>query len=164
MKNHAARAVAICAFGSIALGLSGAAFAKMSDADILARETIEQENLRKAVRCMEILEVELNVEQFGEECVAEGHIEHSPRVPDGKDGLLRYFAAQLERFPEMHGDIKRAGADGDLVWMHIHFKATPESEGNAGMHIFRMENGKFAEHWGVGQPVVESTLHDNSMF
>jgi len=164
MNSFAARSVKIFVYSAIALGLISGALANTSDADILAREALEQENLKKAVWCMEILEVDLNVDQFAEECVAEGHIEHSPRVPDGKDGLIQYFAAQLERFPQMHGDIKRAGADGDLVWMHIHFKATPDSEGNAGMHIFRMEKGKFAEHWGVGQPVVKSSLHDNSMF
>ncbi len=164
MNNHTPYIFKLSLSGFVALVLSSTALAAMSDADILAQEALEQENLKKAVRCMEILEVDLNVNRFGEECVAEGHIEHSPRVPDGKQGLLDYFAAQLERFPEMHGDIKRAGADGDLVWMHIHFKAKPDATGNAGMHIFRMENGRFAEHWGVGQPVVKSTLHDNSMF
>jgi predicted SnoaL-like aldol condensation-catalyzing enzyme len=164
MKNPIPHIMKMSLSGLAAITLSAAALADMSDADILAQEAMEQANLKKAVRCMEILEVELDVDRFGKECVAEGHIEHAPRVPDGKEGLLRYFAAQLERFPQMHADIKRAGADGDLVWMHIHFKARPDAKGNAGMHIFRMENGKFAEHWGVGQPVVDSTLHDNSMF
>ncbi len=135
-----------------------------SHADPLAQEAIEKANLEKAVYCMEVLEVDLDAGRFGEECVADIHIEHAPHVPDGKEALLKYFAAQLVRFPQMHADIKRAGADGDLVWMHIHFQATPESNGNAGMHVFRMEDGKFAEHWGVSTPVVESKLHDNSMF
>lgn len=128
------------------------------------QEALEAANLEKAVYCMNVLEVDLDVDRFGRECVAEGHIEHAPHVPDGKEGLLNYFAAQLKRFPQMHGDIKRAGADGDLVWMHIHFKAKPDVKGNAGMHIFRMKDGKFAEHWSVGQRVVESKLHNNSMF
>ena len=51
-------------------------------------EALEQQNLEKAVRCMEILEIELDVDLFGDECVADGHTEHSPRVPDGKEGLL----------------------------------------------------------------------------
>ncbi len=146
------------------MALTGAAAAGQSDAEIVAQEALEQANLQKAVWCMETLEVKLDVDTFGKECVAEGHIEHAPRVPDGKEGLIAYFKAQLQRFPEMHADIKRAGADGDLVWMHIHFKARPEGAGNAGMHVFRMKDGKFAEHWGVGQPVTTSTLHDNSMF
>jgi predicted SnoaL-like aldol condensation-catalyzing enzyme len=64
----------------------------------------------------------------------------------------------------MHGEVKRAGADDDLVWLHMHFKATPDSPGSSVMHAFRMEDGKFAEHWGVGTQVRESELHDNSMF
>lgn len=124
----------------------------------------EEANLAKAILCMEIMEVELDVERFGEECVAEGHIEHAPHVPDGKEGLVDYFRGRVERFPQMHGEIKRAGADGDLVWMHMHFKAEPGVAGNSVMHVFRMEDGKFAEHWGVGTPVRESELHDNSMF
>ena len=129
-----------------------------------SQETQEAANLSKAIHCMEIVEVDLDVARFGEECVAEGYIQHSPHVPDGKDGLLAYFAERVERFPEMHGEVKRAGADGDLVWLHMHFKAEPETLGNSVMHVFRMEVGKFAEHWGVGTPVRKSELHDNSMF
>lgn len=130
-----------------------------------ALETAREEaNLAKAILCMKIMEVDLDVDRFGDECIAEGHIEHAPHVPDGKDGLITYFEGRVERFPKMHGDIKRAGADGDLVWMHMHFKAEPDVVGNAVMHVFRMEDGKFAEHWGVGTPVRESELHDNSMF
>ena len=124
----------------------------------------EEANLAKAILCMEIIEVDLDVDRFGEECVADGHIEHAPHVPDGKEGLVTYFKGRVERFPKMHGDIKRAGADGDLVWMHMHFKAEPGVAGNSVMHVFRMKDGKFAEHWGVGTPVRESELHDNSMF
>lgn len=138
--------------------------AAATDAEIIAQEALEQKNLEKAVYCMKVLEVDLDVERFGRECVADIHIEHAPHVPDGKEGLLEYFANALERMPQMHGDVKRAGADGDLVWMHIHFKPTPTSAGNSGMHIFRMEDGKFAEHWGVSRPVVKSKLHNNSPF
>lgn len=150
------------------LGISGLAFVSLltgCQAPVVSPAEIrEQANLDKAIWCMEVLEVELDVERFGRECVAEGHIEHAPHVPDGKEGLIAYFAGQLEKFPQMHGEIKRASADGDLVWMHIHFKPTPDSRGNSGMHVFRMEEGKFAEHWGVSRPVRDSELHDNSMF
>lgn len=151
----------LCGVLGLALGLALRSSSSATEDIVVVRE---EENLRKAVRCMEILEIDLDVDLFGEECVADGHREHSPRVPDGKDGLLRYFAEQLERFPQMRGDIMHAGADGDFVWLYIHFKATPDSAGNAGMHLFRMENGKFVEHWGVTQPVTDSTLHENSMF
>ncbi len=112
---------------------------------------------------MHRLEVELDLDAFARECVAEDHIEHSPHVPNGKQGLIDYMAGRIERFPEMHLDIKRSAADGDLVWIHGHFKNTPDAIGNAVVQIFRMEDGKFAEHWGVSREVQE-TINGNSMF
>ena len=128
------------------------------------QETIEAANLKTAIHCMEIVEVNLDVDKFGDECIADGYIQHSQHVPDGKEGLLTYFHGRIEKFPEMRGDVKRAGADGDLVWLHMHFKAEPDSRGNAVIHIFKMKDGKFVEHWGVGQRVPETSVHGNSMF
>jgi predicted SnoaL-like aldol condensation-catalyzing enzyme len=129
-----------------------------------AQEQLEAANLEKAIWCMNVIEVELDLETAGRECIADGYIQHSQHVPDGKDGFLAYFAGRIEKFPEMHADVKRAAADGDLVWLHVHFKAEPDSGGNAVIHIFRMEDGKFAEHWGASQPVPENSQHGNSMF
>lgn len=128
------------------------------------QEALEQANLKKAIYCMEVIEVKLDVDTFGEECVAEGYIQHSQHVPDGKGGLLDYFSARIERQPKLHGEVKRAGADGDLVWLHMHVKPEPEARGNAVIHIFRMKDGLFVEHWGVGQRVPETSVHDNPMF
>jgi len=60
--------------------------------------------------------------------------------------------------------IKRTGADGDLVWIHLHAKRTPDALGNAVINIFRMKDGKFAEHWNVGQSVPAESANDNTMF
>ncbi len=132
--------------------------------DAVQQEALEKANLAKAIYCMEVIEVNLDVDTFGEECVAEGYIQHSQHVPDGKDGLLEYFRSRIDRQPQLHGEVKRAGADGDLVWLHMHVKPEPESLGTAVIHIFRMENGLFVEHWGVGQRVPETSVHDNPMF
>lgn len=135
-----------------------------NQSDVAQQEAMEQANLEKAIYCMEVIEVELDVDTFGEQCVAEGYIQHSQHVPDGKDGLLDYFRARIERQPQLHGEVKRAGADGDLVWLHMHVKPQPEARGNAVIHIFRMKDGLFVEHWGVGQRVPETSVHDNPMF
>jgi predicted SnoaL-like aldol condensation-catalyzing enzyme len=55
-------------------------------------------------------------------------------------------------------------AQDDLVWLHMHVNSKPETRGNAIIHIFRMENGKFVEHWAVDRPVSEKSVHGNSMF
>ncbi|WP_417456277.1 nuclear transport factor 2 family protein [Kordiimonas sp.] len=129
-----------------------------------AQEALEQANLEKAVYCMEVLEVEFDLETAGQECFGDTYIQHSPHVPDGKEGVLGYFAKRFEKFPNAKMEIKRASADGDLVWIHLHFQRTPDVRGNAVIHIFRMEDGKFVEHWGVGQPVPETSVHGNSIF
>lgn len=130
----------------------------------LRAASAEDANLEKAILCMEIIEVDLDVDAFGEKCIAENYIQHSQHVPDGRDGVLKYFGERIAKFPNTHGDVKRASAQGDLVWLHMHVKSKPETRGNAVIHIFRMENGKFAEHWAVGRPVPEKSVHGNSMF
>lgn len=52
----------------------------------------------------------------------------------------------------MRMDIKRAAAVGDLVWIHGHFKNTPDREGYAAIHIFRMENGRSMIKGNQGPP------------
>jgi predicted SnoaL-like aldol condensation-catalyzing enzyme len=129
-----------------------------------AQNVLEESNLKKAVYCMELLEIKLDVETADRECFAKSYIQHSPHVPDGRDAVVSFFAARVVKYPESSIEIKRAAADGDLVWMHLHSKRTPDARGSAIIHIFRMEDGKFAEHWGVGQPVPEESVHDNTMF
>lgn len=145
--------------GALALAALGACATAPS-----AQGQLEAANLEKAIWCMNVIEVELDLDTAARECIADGYIQHSQHVPDGKDGFLTYFAGRIEQFPQMHAEIKRAGADGDLVWLHTHFKAEPEARGTAVINIFRMEDGKLAEHWGVGQPVPETSVHGNDMF
>ncbi len=127
-------------------------------------ESLEAANLKKAIHCMELLEIEKDIDAFCVECLGENHIEHTPWFPDGKEALVDIFKRRFERYPNFTAEIKRAGADGDLVWIHMHTKRDPESRGNAVVNIFRMENGKFVEHWNVVQAVPEHSKNDNTMF
>lgn len=129
-----------------------------------AQHVLEESNLRKAVYCMELLEIKLDVETADRECFGESYVQHAPHVPDGRDAVISFFSARVVKYPESSIEIKRAAADGDLVWMHLHSKRTPDALGSAIIHIFRMENGKFVEHWGVSQPVPEELAHGNTMF
>ena len=56
-------------------------------------------------------------------------------------------------------------ADGDLVWIHLHSKQNAEDAlGIAVVNIFRMQDGKFVEHWNVVQAVPEESANNNTMF
>ena len=69
-------------------------------------------------------------------------------------------------FPNNHGEIKHALADGDLVALHIHNQRSPELRGNAVVDLFRIENGKVVEHWDVVQaiPDPQKAKNSNTMF
>lgn len=131
---------------------------------------LEQSNLKKALYCMDILENRPDLEPsqridtLCNECFAETYIQHSPNVEDGRDAVLSLFANRYKNHPEISISIKRTASEGDLVWIHLHVKLTPEDLGRAAIHIFRMEDGKIAEHWSVSQPVPENSKNNNTMF
>lgn len=135
-----------------------------------SHSTLEQENLIKAIYCMEILENrnDLNstqrIEILRNECYAESFVEHSPHISGGREGLFKLFQDRYKEYPKLSMSIKRSASEGDLVWLHLHVKRTPQSRGAALMHIFRMKDGLIVEHWGVGQPVPENPKNNNTMF
>lgn len=141
-----------------------------ADAQDEGRTALEESNLKQAVYCMEILENSPEMEAahriqiLRDECYSEDFIEHAPNIEGGREALLRIFESRYEKYPELSMSIKRTASDGDLVWIHLHVKHTPESLGAAGVHIFRMAEGKIVEHWGVNQPVPENPKNSNSMF
>ena len=85
-------------------------FPAASQADAAKQEALEKANLEKAIYCMKVLEVEFDLEKAERECFADKYIQHSAHVPDGKEGVLKYFAERIKKFPNAHMDIKRAGA------------------------------------------------------
>jgi predicted SnoaL-like aldol condensation-catalyzing enzyme len=55
-------------------------------------------------------------------------------------------------------------ADGDSVILHVHALREPGTRGHAIVDIFRLEDGKIAEHWDVVQPTPEKAANPNGMF
>ncbi len=131
---------------------------------------LEESNLKKALYCMDLLENRpdleplVRIDTLRKECFAENYIQHSPHVPDGRDAVLSLFAKRFKNRPEITTSIKRTASEGDLVWIHQHVKRTPEDLGRAVINIFRMKDGKFAEHWNLGQAVPEKSKNNNTMF
>ena len=156
--------------GLVFLGAIALVFTTASSANPNSLTPLEQSNLDKAVYCMEILESRNDLEPqqridiLRNECYAESFVEHSPHISGGREGLFELFLGRYEAYPELSMSIKRSASEGDLVWLHLHVKRTPDSRGAALMHIFRMKDGMIVEHWGVGQPVPENPKNNNTMF
>ncbi|MDX3453821.1 ester cyclase [Streptomyces sp. ME02-8801-2C] len=92
------------------------------------------------------------------------YIQHSPQAADGRQPLRDFVARYDAAYPKHHTTIHRVIADGDLVVLHSNAVAVPGTRGTARADIFRVENGRIAEHWAVRQQVPETTASGNDMF
>jgi len=92
------------------------------------------------------------------------YIQHNPNVPTGREAIRAAFKQSVKDTPGIKTDIKRIIAEGDLVVVHHHFKPDPKVLGLAVIDIFRIEDGKIAEHWDLANPIPENPKNNNSMF
>ena len=92
------------------------------------------------------------------------YIQHNPNVDTGAEALKAMLVRAKDRYPGAEHRVKRMIASGDLVACHVHVIFTPGERGLAVVDIFRIEDGKVAEHWDVAQPIPETMAHGNGMF
>jgi predicted SnoaL-like aldol condensation-catalyzing enzyme len=96
--------------------------------------------------------------------VGSRYTQHNPQAGDGPEAFIQFVNWFAGQFPEVHVDIKRTIAEGDLVMTHSLLKTSPADRGTAAADIFQLEDGKIVEHWDVLQPVPETAANDNTMF
>lgn len=89
------------------------------------------------------------------------YIQHNQNVPGGKELMRQAFKKGLDG---VSCDIKRIFAEGDYVIVHHHFKFDPKSLGLAVVDIFRLQDGKLAEHWDVMMPIPENPPFPKPIF
>lgn len=134
-------------------------------------ESVEDRNRAVVLRYMEEVVNQRNLDVL-DEVMAADWIAHNPGEPNGREGLKAFFGGMFEQFPEIHADVKRVVAEGDLVVVHSHYTAAEADRGNdwapgsgAVADFFRLEDGMIVEHWDVNQrPIPESSVNGNSMF
>lgn len=119
-------------------------------------------NRKKVVEFYDLL---INKKDFesARKYMADRYIQHNPRVADGRDGLRTHIEHLKTNLPGVHSEIKKVIAEGDYVMLHVHSRRTPNRQ-LAIIEIFRLENGKIAEHWDVVQEIPETSLNSNGMF
>jgi predicted SnoaL-like aldol condensation-catalyzing enzyme len=92
------------------------------------------------------------------------YVQHNPQAADGPEAFTGFVHWCRGEYPDLHVEIKRTIAEGDLVVTHGLITTSPEDRGTAAVDIFGLENGKIVEHWDVLQPVPETSENDNTMF
>jgi len=95
-----------------------------------------------------------------DEIMRDDYIQHNEDTPQGKAGFKEFFEQMFKAMPDFNYTIKKIVAEGDTVIMYSTTTATHSGEwlGNPPtgnklnfdvVDIFRIENGKIAEHWDV---------------
>ncbi len=142
------------------------AFATFSLSSIatFAADTAEIEANKKAV--LSFYEEGINKKDFEAAARHFGprYIQHSPTEPDGIEGFKAFVGFLKEKFPNLKGEIKGVFADGDRVILHVHSVREAGARGAALVDIFRLENSKIVEHWGVRQDIPEKAANANGVF
>lgn len=90
-------------------------------------------------------------------------IQHNPTIADGPDGvkqLLQMLASQGVQKQKIM--FKHVVEDGDIVILHTRYEMA-ENEWRF-IDIYRVENGKLAEHWDAMMPMPETRANDNPLF
>jgi predicted SnoaL-like aldol condensation-catalyzing enzyme len=96
-----------------------------------------------------------------ERFLAEDLIQHNPNLPNGRKPLVDFIDGLRKQLPELHFDIHRTAAEGDLVFVHSLFTAQPGHRGIAVIDVFRVADGLIAEHWDLREDVPETTASGN---
>lgn len=95
-----------------------------------------------------------------DEIMRDDYIQHNADCPQGKDGFVRFFKEIFSGIPDFSYTMKKILAEGDLVMLWATTTGTHKGEwlGSAPtgntlnydvVDIFRMQDGKIAEHWDV---------------
>lgn len=95
--------------------------------------------------------------------VAEDYIQHNPHVGNGRAALEAFLGPMFESLPEARFTLMRLIAEGDLVVAHTLFQANASDRGTAVVDIYRVEDGRLAEHWDVKEAVPEASVSGNPM-
>ena len=95
-----------------------------------------------------------------DEIMRDDYIQHNEDVAQGKAGFKEFFVDMFKVMPDFKYTMKKIIAEGDIVMMYSTTTATHLGEwlGNPPtgnkldfdvVDIFRIEDGKIAEHWDV---------------
>jgi predicted SnoaL-like aldol condensation-catalyzing enzyme len=101
---------------------------------------------------------------FANSVVREDYIQHNPNLATGRQAFVDFFTTVFQQNPGLHSDIAHIGAEGDLVWVHAHQTTSPSVPGQEAIDIYRIQDGKIAEHWDSVEAVSTSPANSNGQF
>lgn len=96
---------------------------------------------------------------------ATSYIQHNPTMTDGIDSVKQMLEnLGISHWPKQKVDFKRVIAEGDLVVLQVVQPKSGDMPETVIVDIFRVENGKIAEHWDVIQAVPANAVNKRTMY
>jgi predicted SnoaL-like aldol condensation-catalyzing enzyme len=131
-----------------------------------------QANKQLVLDFFDLAYVQKKPQEAYERYLAAGFVQHDPWTPDGAEPFTVTAAGDPI---EATVEVVRTVAEDDMVVVHAHLRdADPAALGLEGdvdrergmaiMNVYRVADGRIAEHWDVFQPVPETPANDNTMF
>ncbi|MGU3377541.1 nuclear transport factor 2 family protein [Chryseobacterium sp. M5A1_1a] len=81
-------------------------------------------------------------------------VNHHPHSGKGVEETITAVQNHLfAKFPAFKVSIKRIAAESDLVWIQCYTQDFPGDQGKMSMDIWRVKDGKIAEHWDIIQDI-----------
>ena len=156
----------------IALGFAGTAFSQVPPVGapdqlaLLKSDNPKEAANKKLVYDMYRIFVNGGHTEQASQYFTQSYIQHNPNVATGRDAMVAYMKSTRPVrpiSPTITFPVIAIVAEGDLVMVAtVTYPADPESPGHkyAGTHfdLFRIENGKIAEHWD-SVPKDPAALH-----
>lgn len=95
--------------------------------------------------------------------LAPDYIQHNPAVPTGAEPILGFLPALKES--GLSATVHRVIAEGDLVVLHVTYENAQAfgAPTQVAFDVFRVEDGKVAEHWDNLQPEAGPNPSGRSM-
>jgi predicted SnoaL-like aldol condensation-catalyzing enzyme len=99
-----------------------------------------------------------------ESYMREDYIQHNPTIKNGLEGF-RDFAGNrfFKQFPNLKLRIMHLYAAGDIVISHNHAILKEGIDEAIVIDIYRIQNGKLAEHWDVIQYLLPDQLNSETI-
>jgi predicted SnoaL-like aldol condensation-catalyzing enzyme len=141
----------------------------IAEADSLRNQVKELLHEQQKAEANKKLVADMYRQLFGDKDISaidkymtDGYIQHNPALPDGKEALKQGASQWFKGAPKEKVDIQHLNAEGDFVYIHTKSRMGPKTVSI--IDIFRIENGKIAEHWDVIQEVPEKSANPHPMF
>lgn len=85
------------------------------------------------------------------DCVREDYIQHNPGVGQGRTALMDAFREKFITEPDFHLEVEMIIADGNMAAVYLRNVGADGVEKCKLVDIYRIEEGKLAEHWDIIQ-------------